>query len=444
MSWQKKVVWSEGMFLKPQHFQQQERYVEFFVHARSQALQEFSWGFRDLAVDSQALSLGKIVITAAQGIFADGTPFHFPYQGAAPLPFDFPSDLKNQKVVLALPIKRHGTDEITFENEHESLSRYSISEVEIGDTNSVRATASLMQLGDLRLRLLLESELTDGWMALGVVRVVERRQDNQIVLDRDYIPPTLACGHQSVLTAYTKEILGLLHQRGDTLAARLSQPGRGGVSEVADFLMLELLNRWEPLIQHIGHIQAAHPERLFASLLQLAGDLSTFSRESRRPGVFPLYDHDDLQNCFEPLMADLRKSLSMVMEQNAIQIELHDRSYGVRVAIMPSPDLIKAASFVLAVHADVASDIVRSHFPTQVKIGPVEKIRDLVNLHLPGVALRALPIAPRQIPYNAGYHYFELNTDHELWRQLAQSSGLAMHIAGDFPGLQLEFWAIRG
>ena len=50
---------------------------------------------------------------------------------------------------------------------------------------------------------------------------------------------------------------------------------------------------------------------------------------------YPVYDHDDPQACFMPLMTDLRRSLSMVLEQNAIPIELHERAYGVRVAILP-------------------------------------------------------------------------------------------------------------
>lgn len=443
MSWQKKVVWSEGMFLKPQHFQQQERYFEFFAHARNLPVEGFFWGFRDLIIDEQALTLGKISLTSASGVFPDGTPFHFPAQGRSPDVLEIPPGAKNQRVVLALPIRRNGTDEVSFDNATDTLARYQIGEVETADTNSIRATPSLLQLADLRLQLLLESDLTDGWMALGVAFLVERRTDNQIVLEASYIPPTLACGKQLVLHNYIKEILGLLHQRGDVLAARLSQPGRGGVSEVADFLMLELLNRWEPLIKHIAHIETVHPERLYAMLLQLAGDLSTFSKDNRRPDAYPDYDHGDLKSCFEPLMIDLRKSLSMVIERNAIQIELLDRNHGIRVAIMPSAELVTSASFVLAVHANMPSETVRANFPTQVKIGPAEKIRDLVNLHLPGVTLRALPIAPRQIPYNAGYNYFELDTEHELWKQLPRSGGLAMHIAGEFPGLQLEFWAIR-
>jgi type VI secretion system protein ImpJ len=89
-------------------------------------------------------------------------------------------------------------------------------------------------------------------------------------------------------------------------------------------------------------------------------------------------------------------------------------------------------------------EALRARFPTQVKIGPAERIRDLVNLQLPGVPVRPLPVAPRQIPSHAGFTYFELETrGNEMWRQLENHGGLAMHIAGDFPGIELEFWAIR-
>ena len=110
---------------------------------------------------------------------------------------------------------------------------------------------------------------------------------------------------------------------------------------------------------------------------------------------------------------------------------------------MPPVDILRNAVFVLAVAADVSADIVRNRFPAQIKIGPAEKIRDLINLHLPGIMLQTLPVAPRQIPYNAGFNYFELDTKNELWRLLESSGGLALHVAGEFPGLKHEFWAIR-
>jgi type VI secretion system protein ImpJ len=79
----------------------------------------------------------------------------------------------------------------------------------------------------------------------------------------------------------------------------------------------------------------------------------------------------------------------------------------------------------------------------QLKLGPVEKIRDLVNLQLPGVPVLPLPVAPRQIPYHAGFVYFELDQSHDLWAQLKTSGGIAMHLPDDFPGLGLELWAVR-
>jgi type VI secretion system protein ImpJ len=91
----------------------------------------------------------------------------------------------------------------------------------------------------------------------------------------------------------------------------------------------------------------------------------------------------------------------------------------------------------------VPGEQLRQRFPAQTKVGPVDKIRDLVNLQLPGIGLRSLPVAPRQLPFHAGYFYFELDRGSELWKPIEQNGSVAMHISGDFPGLELELWAIR-
>ena len=208
-------------------------------------------------------------------------------------------------------------------------------------------------------------------------------------------------------------------------------------------MLFRSVNRYLPVLNHLLQLSPLHPLPFFETALAMVGDLSVFG-DARRPPDLPAYQHDDLDASFRPLMNELRRALSMVLEQNAIQIDLHDRNHGIRVAILPDAGLRREASFVLAVSARMADEALRARFPSQVKIGPVERIRDLVNLQLPGVGLRALPVAPRQIPYHAGNTYFELDTrNNDLWRQLDQSGGLAMHIAGEFPGLELAFWAIR-
>ena len=70
MSWKNKVVWSEGLFLRPQHFQQHDRYVESLVEGRAGPLQNHSWGFTSLTIDRDQLGIGKFAIATASGIFS--------------------------------------------------------------------------------------------------------------------------------------------------------------------------------------------------------------------------------------------------------------------------------------------------------------------------------------------------------------------------------------
>jgi type VI secretion system protein ImpJ len=431
------------MFLRPQHFQQQERYLEFFSHARAKAGEGYFWGFSELEIDEKALALGKIVLNKAVGIFPDGTPFELPAVDALPEPLEIAPDLKDKRVFLAFPIRRLGAAEVRFD-EREPLARYEAVNTELNDCNSEGGEPAPAQLGQIRARLLTQSELTGSWQHLGVVHVMERRNDETVVLDENYIQPSIVYGQNARLRSMIDDITGLMQQRGTALADRVAQPGRGGIAEVGDFLMLTIINRWQPLMNHLrGHWGVLHPEHVYAHLLELAGELSSFTRRNRRPIAYPDYVHDELRQCFEAVVEDIRWSLSRVLAQNAIPIILEEAQYGVRVGKIPDMELLQNATFVLAIFAQLPADVVRSRIPTQVKIGPMEKIRDLVNLNLPGVRVNPMPIAPRQLPYHANYNYFELDTNNELWAQLEHSKGMAVHLAGEFPGLQIECWAIR-
>ena len=100
-------------------------------------------------------------------------------------------------------------------------------------------------------------------------------------------------------------------------------------------------------------------------------------------------------------------------------------------------------ALVLAVKAQLPVEQLQQQFPLQSKIADPEQIRERIALQLPGVALRHLPVAPRHLPYHAGFSYFELDQQHPDWTPLIRSAQLALHVAGEFPGLELQLWAIR-
>ncbi|KFK97913.1 MULTISPECIES: type VI secretion system baseplate subunit TssK [unclassified Serratia (in: enterobacteria)] len=438
-----KVVWTEGMFLRPHHFQQAENYLENYVKRWGQSHCGYFWGFLTLELDQTLLRQGKIALNAASGILPDGTPFEL--SGAQHLlpALDIADNQVGERVVLALPTYRAGREEILFQEASGSLARYLAYETEVNDLNTVAVGSAALQFGQLRLRLMRESELSPEWTALTVCLVQERQNDNSLRLDPALIPPMLNCHGSQILKTFINDLQGLLTQRSQQMSQRLLQSGQRGSSEIADFMLLQLINRYLGQVSHARTLDYLHPERLFAEWLQFATELSSFSATRTSETKLPAYDHNNLTLGFSALMLMLRQGLSVVLEDNAIQLLLTERSHGLNVATVQDTKMMHDFGFVLAVRANVAMEALLSRFPAQMKIASVTRIRDLVQLQLPGIGLRTMPAAPRQIPYHAGYTYFELEKHGDLWKEMEKSSAFALHLAGDFPGLEMEFWAIR-
>jgi len=443
MSSKNKVVWSEGLFLRPHHFQQQERYIESYVEGRTAGLQNHSWGYTHLVVDSDQLGIGKFSISAASGVFPDGTPFKIPDDTPAPTPLDISESDRETRVYLALPIRKMGSVEIKPSPEAEGLGRYYSRECEVRDSASDSNEPVQMRVGALQPRLLLEGDERAEYACLGAGHIVECKVDKQVVLNDSFIPPMLDYRVSATLSGFLNELKGLLHHRGEALAGRVAGSGRGGAADIADFLMLQAVNQYEPVIAHLTTVRGVHPEAVYRILISMAGHLSTFASANKRTPEFEPYDHNDLQQTFALVERSLRDCLGTVLEQNAIPIPLKDPKYGIRAGLISDRNLLSSATFVLAVRADLSSDKIRQRFPANTKVGSVEKIRELVMSQLPGVPLKSLPVAPRQIPYDAGSVYFELDSTSEHWPDMNSSGGFAIHVGGEFPGLEMDFWAIR-
>ncbi|PCJ46975.1 MAG: hypothetical protein COA99_01850, partial [Moraxellaceae bacterium] len=183
MSQNNKVVWSEGMFLRPQHFQQQDRYLERYVDARCNAVDSYGWGFQDLVIDQDLLNVGKISLTSASGVLPDGTPFHLPQSDQAPNIIDIPENVHNEMIYLALPLHRAGALDVSMGDNPQGLARYHAAEANVRDAADSSGDLQQIQLGALQLTLLRESEDLSGYACLGVCRIVESREDKQIILD---------------------------------------------------------------------------------------------------------------------------------------------------------------------------------------------------------------------------------------------------------------------
>jgi type VI secretion system protein ImpJ len=442
MSSRNRVIWREGLFIKPQHFQQQQRHSEYALHARLSALSDYFYGLQSLVINEDYLGFGRIALVGATGILPDGTVFNIPNDDVLPTPLEITdASVANQKVYLTLPLSVSGVNEVNQGGQ--VATRLQAHRYDVRDLHSEGGDVVSLEVGRVSLRLMLEREDRSAYASLAIARILDKRPDGGLVLDPNFMPCSISVSAIPTLKRFLGESAGLVAERARSLSQRIAAPGQQGVADVAEFMMLQLLNRAQPQLSHLSRLGTLHPERLHEALVQLCGELMTFTDESRLPPEFAAYRHDDQQVSFEPVMLALRQALSTVLSPRAVSIQLRKHQYGVMVAMVNESELMKSADFVLAVRARMPQEQLRKQLLQQTKVASSDKIRELISLQLPGIPLLPLPVAPRQLPYHAGYSYFQLDRQSPAWQMLAVSNTLAFHIAGDFPELDMQLWAIR-
>lgn len=444
---QAKVLWHEGLFMQPQHLQQQDRYLENYTWNAVKESLPCAFGFTQLAINTTSLTTGCISLQQAAGIMPDGTQFDFA-QLVQQASLQIKSNAaKNQLVYLCLTAAEPHICQITFdaqsESHAESEKRFVVANTTLTDMTIATADKIEAQLIQPNFRLKLEKELRSNEVGLAVARIQEVYADGRITLNSEFIPTVLRCNVVANLAEYVLTAKNLVNNRAIALAGRLSQSAQRGVGEITDFLSLQLLNRYRMILSHFYTDLSPHPLDFYYCLIQLVGEASTYMSEKRILELSFQYNHVDLQKTFSPLIEILQNYLVDVLDQTVIELPIQDRGNGWRLSMVQDVALIKSGHFILAIAADVPNELVVTRMMQTLKIGAVERIRDIVSLQLPGVSLKHLVLAPRQLPYLAGYTYFELERKGEQWALMEQSKALAMHLAVELPNIKIKLWVIK-
>ena len=441
MSWYKKVAWSEGMFIHPQHFQQQDRYFEKLINLKTTSLQGYGWGITRLRLDEGALKIGKVSLIECSGIFEDGTPFDMPTTDTLPDALDISELQEGDMINLCLPLWKHGTIDVDRPQRTDSNARFRIENQIFKNTIVGSQSESDIEVAHKKVQLK-ANRLTHQQHTIIPIAKVHSLKGSEISVDKYFIPPCLFIDSNVNLKKYHQEIIGLISLRAQLYAQRILNAGTEAAADISDILLLQITNRYKAIFEHAMQIERVHPIKVYESGLSLAAELATFTAESRMLRPMHGYQHTDLQTCFNDLLNELNRSLNTLLEQNAYRIELELKNYGVRIGQMPSEELSER-SYVLVVSSELPRETIRAKFPTHLKIGPVEHITQLVNRQLPGIKIDPLPVAPRQLPYHGNAVYFELQTQGRLWNAIVTNRAIALHIGEQFPELKMDLWAIK-
>ena len=441
-----RVLWQEGMFALPQHFQQQQRHNDAMLRERLDAQGDFAWGFTELSLNIELLVQGKVMIDRAAGCMPDGTVFRIPDQDLLPLPFQ-PRELnspESQDIYLALPVATHNISEVKGEHcAGQSSERYSATRIDVRDVHSDDGDVQSLTLGQLTFKIVSGAEDLSAMVVLPLCRIRSLQHGGALVLDEEFIPTCQTLRVSPVLNRFAGDVQGMIATRAVDLAKRIGSPEQSGIADVAEFMMLQLLNRSQMHFSHRARLHTLHPETFYLDLVRLLGELMTFTENSRLPCVVEPYDHRDLTLSFKTVIPELRRALNIVLQPRAQNLPLIFTE-GVYLATVNEPGLLQSGVFVLAVRARMPHNQLILQFTQQSKIAATDKIRNMVSVQVPGVLLRTLPAAPRQLPYHDGYVYFELEKGNSTWHDVVKAGAMALHISGTFPDLDMQLWAIRG
>lgn len=439
------VLWGEGLFVQPQHFQQQARAAEYHANQRFNCVSDYLYGFSELEINHEYLAFGKVAIVRARGVMPDGTVVDIPGEQPAPEPLAITSDgIANQTVYLTLPLKQDSGLEVRWPDTYVN-TRYVARKEAIRDTHSLDGDHLQIDLIVPNLQFALEQQDRSAYTGIAMCRILDRRQDGSLVIDDNgFYPTCVSINAVPPLHRFVGEVAGLMRERAKSIAERIGSAGQSGVADITDFNLLQVINRLQPWFTHLARRRHVHPEDLYIAFSQACGELVTFTDEGRLPQDYPAYQHDDLRASFRMLMSTLRRTLSTVLQPRAVSLPMTEERYGAYTAYVNDTSLIATAEFVLAVRARMQADELRKLFIQQAKVTSKEHLGELVSLQLPGIPLKQLHVAPRHLPYHAGFIYFELDRTHPAWQFMKQTQyGFGFHVAGDFPELEMQFWAIR-
>ena len=439
------VVWTEGMYLGPHHFQAQSRYFQDSMQFASSSLWYAPFGLIGCEMDSEAIRNGMVSVLHAEGIFPDGLPFDMPQCDALPQPRAiadlFPPTTGFLDIFLAIPRQQDEGQNCAVGNGSAATTRFVVQERPMADENTGRDERAL-QLGRKNIRLVVGKERSEEDIALPIARVI-RDSSGRYIFDPGFIPPLLRIAASTALLDLTNRIIEILGDKSAQLGAeRSGQRFKAGMSarDVSSFWFLHTVNSSLGVLRHLD-LKRGHPEELFREFSRLAGALCTFGLGAH-PKDLPNYNHLDLETCFRALEDFIRRQLDIIMPTQFVPIALAPAATYFWEGDVLDQRCVGTSRWIFGIRAPAAIGEVMRRTPQIVKICSAKFVPELVRRALPGLELTYLQVPPSAMPAKVDYMYFAVSKAGPCWEHIVQTRRVGVYVPGDFPNPEIELLAI--
>jgi type VI secretion system protein ImpJ len=236
------------------------------------------------------------------------------------------------------------------------------------------------------------------------------------------------------LVAGLRRLMVLMVSKQRELAEQRSQRDASSVEfgggDVTRYLQLAALNQFIPLMKHIAESGAVSPHEAYWAIIQLAGQLTTFSIDAD-PTALPAFLFHDLRATFEELIARVTGLLHATLRARHVTVPLEVKQ-GVYFGRFEDERVASCQMYMLAVRSDVPESQIVDKLPKLSKIASWSQIEHIIRSATPGVPLQPQNRPPPEIPVRAGTVYFSLYLHDAYWQTIAREKTIAIALPPPF------------
>jgi len=438
-----RVVWAEGMYLAPQHFQAQNRYFEESFHFATASLWRDAYGLAACQLDADALRNGTVSLLHARGIFQDGLPFDIPECDPRPDPRNiveqFLPATDSLTVALAIPRWVEGQQNCDLDPLPAGNARY-LSTTEMVHDENTGLEPKPVQMGRKNIRLIVLPTKDANLLTLPIARVM-RDQSGHFVYDPTFVPPCLRISASERLATMLQKMVEILEEKS-AVVTQEQQSGekfQTGMSarQVAQFWFLHAINSSLTPLRHILMAKHRHPEELFREMSRLAGALCTFSLDSN-PRTLPAYDHYDPAPAFATLEEHILRHLEIIVPSQAIVIPLKATARYFYEGEVRDQRCLGPSRWMLGIRSPVGEADLIAKTLQLVKVCSAQFVPELVKRALPGLSLSHRQVPPAAISAKVDSQYFVINRTGPCWEHILKTRTVGVYVPGELPSPEIE------
>lgn len=441
---ERQLLWHQGLFLQPQHFQLSERYYQSLLTPLYRYQTPHMWGVADMEIQHTALGTKSFQLLAGEFIFPDTTHVVLPENAVVESRYfedEWVEGGKPFTVYLGIRKWTDAGENVTVLKTGEPLSTVTSRFVAPADPEEVRdlhqdgPSAQIKRLTHV-LKIFWETE-QDRFGDYEIIPLAQmERQGSEVVLSETFIPPCLTISASSGLKKIIREIRDQVSARGHQLEAY--KRGRGihsadfGARDMVYLLAQRTLNRYIPGLIHLSDEKTVHPWMVYGLLRSLIGELSSFSNTISVTGeaadgtsVVPGYQHRNLWECFSSAQGAITTLLDEITAGPEYVFQLvYDGTY--YCAELPPAIFEGKNRFYLVIETEQEQPGVLDSLAASAKLSSREQLPILIVRALPAIALKHLSAPPRELPRKANALYFQIDHHSDQWPIVQKGKNLAL------------------